>query len=208
MTLAVLGVLFLSAAVMVTGHFVGFVIGTILYQVASVLDGCDGEIARVRFLESPRGAALDTSVDLFGHQLFVLALGIGLWRYWALAPNAALTYLWEGILTTVGIALALKGVARFSPRPGATEFHDFGESVVRKSSIPGALRPMAFFIAALLRRDSYALIFVFLAAYGRPEWVLHCLAFGVAAHFPGIAWLWWKQSGFSVPRDARTVPGA
>jgi len=40
----------------------------------------------------------------------------------------------------------------------------------------------------LLRRDSYALVFVGLALLGHPEWILHCLAFGVAVHFPGLAW--------------------
>ena len=52
--------------------------GLIAFKFYSILDGCDGEIARAKYLESPRGRALDTWCDTVGNLLMVLSLGYGL----------------------------------------------------------------------------------------------------------------------------------
>ena len=46
--------------------------GGILIQIASIVDGCDGEIARIKLLQSPQGAWLDTVVDRYSD----LAIGL------------------------------------------------------------------------------------------------------------------------------------
>src|SRR5207248_7553288 len=71
--LPVLGCFFL-----VRGDYGSIVIGAALFQVYSILDGCDGEIARAKNLESRRGEFLDHFCDLLGSLLFVVALGFGL----------------------------------------------------------------------------------------------------------------------------------
>ncbi len=45
------------------GGYWGLVAGGLLYYSSSVLDGCDGELSRLRFQGSPLGAWLDTVVD-------------------------------------------------------------------------------------------------------------------------------------------------
>ncbi len=47
--------------------------GGILIQIASIVDGCDGEIARTKLLEGPQGAWLDTVLDRYSD----LAIGLG-----------------------------------------------------------------------------------------------------------------------------------
>lgn len=49
-------------------------LGTILYLISTILDGCDGEVARLKYLESARGARLDLLCDNLG--LIALFLGI------------------------------------------------------------------------------------------------------------------------------------
>ena len=56
------------------------VAGFACQQIQSVLDGCDGELARVRFQQSKLGAWLDTFVDDVLNVLITVAVGIGLWR--------------------------------------------------------------------------------------------------------------------------------
>ncbi len=46
--------------------------GGILIQIASIVDGCDGEIARIKLLQSPQGAWLDTVLDRYSD----LAVGL------------------------------------------------------------------------------------------------------------------------------------
>ena len=56
-----------------------YVSGAILVWLHSVLDGCDGELARVRFQESPLGSDLDFWGDNLVHLALFSCLGIGFW---------------------------------------------------------------------------------------------------------------------------------
>ena len=56
------------------------VAGFACQQLQSILDGCDGELARVRMQQSKLGAWLDTFVDDVLNVLITVAVGIGLWR--------------------------------------------------------------------------------------------------------------------------------
>ena len=189
----VLSVLAASTWMLARGTPQGFVVGILLFQLASVLDGCDGEIARAKFLETRFGAWLDTSVDLFGNFLLALAVAVGLSRQPGLSLELRNTYLLEGALTSAAIALGIVGVARARPRHRA-DFNDFGSTAVDRLGVPAALKPAVQLVVHLLRRDSYALVFVLFAVFGRPEWILHGLAIAVALHLPVIAWSWWFTS--------------
>ena len=51
-----------------------WIAGGILIQIASIVDGCDGEIARIKLLQSPRGAWLDTVLDRYSDVAIGLAV--------------------------------------------------------------------------------------------------------------------------------------
>ena len=57
-----------------------YVPGALLVWLHSVLDGCDGELARVRFQESAFGSDLDFWGDNFVHLALFTCLGVGFWR--------------------------------------------------------------------------------------------------------------------------------
>ena len=56
-----------------------YVTGALLVWLHSVLDGCDGELARVRFQESPLGSDLDFWGDNLVHVALFSCLGLGFW---------------------------------------------------------------------------------------------------------------------------------
>lgn len=58
----------------------GLILGGILFHVASVVDGIDGEIARATFRSSERGALLDSAVDMATNLLFYLGVTVSLAR--------------------------------------------------------------------------------------------------------------------------------
>jgi phosphatidylglycerophosphate synthase len=72
-----------------SGRFAAVCLGFVLEQIQSILDGCDGELARVRFQQSKIGAWLDTFVDDVLNVLMTVATGVGLHRAgagsWAVA---------------------------------------------------------------------------------------------------------------------------
>jgi CDP-L-myo-inositol myo-inositolphosphotransferase len=78
-----------GCALMATGRYLWVVLGLALEHTQSVLDGCDGELARVRFQQSKLGAWLDTFVDDVLNVSMTAAAGVGVWRAgaggWALA---------------------------------------------------------------------------------------------------------------------------
>jgi len=201
----VLGVLAAGTWTVARGTPLGFVLGVLLFHLASVLDGCDGEIARLKFLESRRGAWLDTSVDLLGNFLLPLAIALGLSRRVGLPPDVRSGYLLEGILTSAGIAIGIVGVARTRPT-GRADFNDFGSRAVERFGVPRWLTSVLKGLVHLLRRDSYVFLFVFLAILGIPEWILHFLAIGVAVHLPVIAWSVWTNARLAGPLKAPDRP--
>src|SRR6184192_2554906 len=68
----------IAGAFLVRGDYKSVVIGAAVFQVFSILDGCDGEIARAKDLESKLGERLDYFCDFLGSVIYVLALGFGL----------------------------------------------------------------------------------------------------------------------------------
>ena len=57
-----------------------YIPGALLVWLHSVLDGCDGELARVRFQESAFGSDLDFWGDNVVHLALFTCLGVGFWR--------------------------------------------------------------------------------------------------------------------------------
>ncbi len=76
----------ISAALFSIGNYISFLIGGLLAQFTSVLDGCDGEVARLKFQSSRYGAWLDAVLDRYGDAAIVLGIIYGLWNYSA-NPN-------------------------------------------------------------------------------------------------------------------------
>jgi phosphatidylglycerophosphate synthase len=75
---AVIGLL--GCGLITTGRPGLMFLGLLLAHLQSVLDGCDGELARVRFQQSAIGEWLDTIVDDGLNVALVASLGIGLAR--------------------------------------------------------------------------------------------------------------------------------
>lgn len=89
------------------GDYFGFLLAGILYQINSVVDGVDGELARVRYEFSVRGEWLDTISDDLADLLIYIGLGIGASMTLPDAPGPWGNELW----LVLGIAAALGKVA-------------------------------------------------------------------------------------------------
>ena len=78
-----------GCALVATGYRWLMILGFFLAHAQSVLDGCDGELARVRFQQSKIGEWLDTFVDEALNVVLFACTGIGLYR--ATGSQLALT---------------------------------------------------------------------------------------------------------------------
>jgi CDP-L-myo-inositol myo-inositolphosphotransferase len=69
-----------SGVLPVLGTYWAFALGGILYQLASILDGVDGELARVKFQGSRLGEWLDTIGDDLTNVVYLTGVTIGVYR--------------------------------------------------------------------------------------------------------------------------------
>lgn len=100
--LPVIGFFFL-----IRGSYLGFVVGALLFNLHSILDGCDGEIARAKYLDSEKGPGIDAIGDLISLLLFSIGLGLGCFR--SAQPSSIIQWIFliEGFLTALFLVLRL-----------------------------------------------------------------------------------------------------
>ena len=92
-----LGVGFASGLFFARGGYWHALFGALLCLFASILDGCDGEVARLTFQESDFGCWLETVCDYLFYLVLFVGMTIGLWR-----SSGTKTYLVWGALLLFG----------------------------------------------------------------------------------------------------------
>jgi 1L-myo-inositol 1-phosphate cytidylyltransferase / CDP-L-myo-inositol myo-inositolphosphotransferase len=144
--------------------------GALLFVLQSILDDCDGELARVRFQESRFGGVLDFWGDNVVHSAVFGCLAVG----WSRATGDPWPLL-AGAAAIAGTLLSAGFVFRYA-MGGARE----GPQFTSVTSAPaGRLSRMADMLA---RRDFIYLV-VLLSAFGKARWFLALGAFGAPLFF-------------------------
>jgi phosphatidylglycerophosphate synthase len=185
-TLSTFPIPIIASLVLSYGSYGSFVWGLVLFQIFSILDGCDGEIARAKFMESERGRQLDALFDVLSNILLVLGLGFGLRQA---HPHFGWFYLAEGIGGGILIAVNEWYLARRKPvlveeaaadSLGSTLYPRHRDLVERSGLLRFGER-FASLVVQLTKRDVAMLFFLFLAVIGLPSLILHLLLVVTAA---------------------------
>ena len=79
---------FVSAVGFSMGTYAAGIAAALLFQLAAVVDCCDGEVARLTFTESPFGAWLDIAMDNIVHMAIFAGIAAGLYAAQAGQPGA------------------------------------------------------------------------------------------------------------------------
>jgi phosphatidylglycerophosphate synthase len=142
--------------------------GALLFLTHSILDGCDGEIARLKFLESRRGATLDFWGDNLVHQAIFACMAIG----WSVSSQAT----WPLLLG------ALAGAGTLGAAGIASRRFIAGEARADDD------RTLARLIEAFSHRDFIYLILA-LSAFGRAQWFIALAAAGTPLFLAMLLWV-------------------
>src|SRR5215211_4267297 len=152
------------------GDYLSIVIGAAIFQVFSILDGCDGEIARARNLESKFGERLDNICDFLGSLIYVVALGSGLHHFK------------EG-LVCASLITANELFLRWGTRARQVSSEDFHESfyarhhgMIGHSGLLDLGERFVWWLFQLTKRDVAIFFFVVLALLNLATWILHLWA--------------------------------
>ncbi|MEY2481349.1 MAG: 1L-myo-inositol 1-phosphate cytidylyltransferase / CDP-L-myo-inositol myo-inositolphosphotransferase [Verrucomicrobiota bacterium] len=154
------------------GSYSGIVAGAVCYQVINILDGCDGEISRAKYLESERGRRFDAFCDLVLNLIFVLSLGIGLFR--REQTEVRWVYLSEAVLSVSMVAVRLARYARDLLSDATTKLSPQHETVIRTSGARFFGSGFTDWLFQMAKRDVAFFAFAILAVFGRAPWILHC----------------------------------
>ena len=149
------------------GSYLSILMGAAIFQVFSILDGCDGEIARAKNLESKFGERLDNICDFLGSLIYVLALGTGLNQFK------------EGVVCAVLIT-ANELVLRWGTGAKRVDSEDFHESfyarhhgMIGHSGLLDLGERFVWWLFQLTKRDVAIFVFLILALLNLPIWILH-----------------------------------
>jgi 1L-myo-inositol 1-phosphate cytidylyltransferase / CDP-L-myo-inositol myo-inositolphosphotransferase len=157
----------IASVFLVRGDYVSIVIGAATFQVFSILDGCDGEIARAKNLESKLGERLDYFCDFIASLLYVLTLGLGLHRSS------------EGIVCAALITAneVLLRAGKSQTAVAASTFHDSfyarHRTMIGHSGLLNLGERFVWWVFQLTKRDMAILVFLLLALLGLARWILH-----------------------------------
>ena len=134
-SLFTLGVSFAAGAFLAVGEYRNMLIGAILSWFSSVLDGCDGEVARLKLQESAFGCWLETICDNLYYVFILAGMTIGLVR-----SSGDRSYLiWGGLLLFGAImSFLMTGLQRHQMTSGQPEqyLQEWHKKADKRSSNP------------------------------------------------------------------------
>ncbi len=157
-----------GAVLLARGTYASGLLGTLLFLVAAIVDGCDGEVARLTFRESTFGQKLDVTTDNIVHLAIFIGLAIGVHHRTPSGHSAALAALLLG-------GFALDGALSYYYLVVRTDWRDVTD--VPSSPRARARQRVLHALEALMNRD-FAYLLVLLAIADRLDWFLWGAAIG------------------------------
>ncbi len=132
------------------GGYINLVVGALLAQVSSVIDGCDGEIARLKFQATEFGGWFDAVLDRYADAFLLFGL-----TYHVYVANSDIFALFIGFLAMIGTFMnsytadKYDGLMKRKLRPGKYYFR-MGRDV----------RMFIIFVGALLNQPLLVLVLI------------------------------------------------
>lgn len=160
----------MMGALMMDWGYGALILAGLLFHLASVIDGVDGEIARATYRSSVAGATLDTSVDMATNLSFYLGFTLAMTRLYG-ARVAEL-----GGLTLVLALLGLGAMALLARRIGQPGF-DFLKRFYMARCATGFPRVIIDSFITIMSRDFFAFAWALLIIVHAPLVISYGLAF-------------------------------
>jgi phosphatidylglycerophosphate synthase len=188
-----------GAVVALEGGYWNLVVGAMLFEAQNVLDGCDGEIARLKYLRSKAGEWLDQVMDDVLNIAFLVAVGIGLSKTHPWAWPAAGIALAAQLIHVAGLyaGLIVKAGGRGSVASLRWWIGGGTETETRQR-----------LLGDVTRRDFYSLLYVVTALAGVPvvAFLWHAMITVASAVVSTVQWIAWNGPEYQADADGVTDP--
>ncbi len=147
------------------GTYSAGIVAALLFQLAAIIDCCDGEVARLTFTESPFGAKLDIAMDNVVHMAIFAGIAAGSYLHVA-GTDGAWIPLALGAAAVLGNGLSLWLVTRAQKIKSSSGW---------KTPVQAAWSD--FMLKNVASRDFSVVVFIF-AVIGKLDWFLWMAAIG------------------------------
>jgi len=145
-----------------------FLLAFVFFQVASIFDGCDGEIAKLKFKKTKKGAWLDTVSDNITYVVFFLAFGWGMSEF---TGNSGYLVYTGIILSFIITALGLMYIyLKRQKKEGTLVLIERAVNQMgKRNNIFFSFLPRYF--SFMTKRDFFALFFLVLALFEQWQFI-------------------------------------
>jgi len=195
-SLGALGVGLVCAAFAAVGGFGWWLVTGLLVQLASILDGVDGEIARLKFQGSLKGEWVDTICDNVSYVVFLIGLTIGAYR-----TGAPELFVWTGATAVVASFLGLTNINLYLARErssGSARSVKYGyqDETKEVTLLTRVLRVLHY----VGKRDMFSVVILLLAIFGQLTLLLPIVGIGatlllVPATTKAVVGAAWRRRG-------------
>lgn len=173
----------LASVLLALGGHGNAIIAALLFQFTSIVDGSDGEVAKLTWTMSPNGAWIDTICDQLTYVMFFVALPLGLYFDRTILTDAGNPlFIVLGGLTLVSFAVMFWLMSRYVKRVRGEGsmlqiIKDIEESA-RQPGLGGLVDRLVMKISFIFRRDffAFASMIVLVAGLSAPlMWLISSL---------------------------------
>ena len=161
-----------------SGPFLAFghpVLGALFMHLATILDRCDGEVARVKLMETKKGQWVDTISDQFTVFSFFIGLTIGYYRLTESMVPVVLG-LFNLSVFIFFLIWAFYYLKNYTSSGSLVSYFTVDKYDSEKSSI---VRRFILFLRPMSRRNFYSLGFLVVSIIGGYPWMLGFLSFAM-----------------------------
>ncbi len=144
-----------TAWILSAGKPLNTIIGGILFQLSSIIDGCDGEVAVIKHKDSKRGAMIDTITDQLSYIAFIIGVTVGTYR----ATQNELVFAITGGLILF-LLFALKFGLQYIKKQDSGSLKDLNKAMASFNKKPGQVwyLKLISFLTPIGRRDMFSFL--------------------------------------------------
>ena len=166
------------------GDYAHVAIAGLLFQLSSILDGSDGEVAKLRMTGSVKGEWFDTILDCVTYLAFFVGVTVGLYEI-----TGTSGVLFIGFLTIATAVLNLSVLYFYLLNTGSGSLRKFAVSFSQLATGPqkNLLLQVLNRLEFAIRRDFFSLLFCVFALFNCLNWIFAAIIIGIFMLTVGVA---------------------
>lgn len=158
--------------------YTGVLIGAILFQLASIIDGCDGEVAKLTYRTSKFGQYIDSISDNLSLAAFLTGMMIHQYRI----SDSYMAFVFGGSLILGALSLLAIMSDFLKRKTNSASFVTFDKEFLQKltpNEAPKFLIDLIRYFKILFKKDFFSLTFLVFAIFGILHWWFYFISVGI-----------------------------